>query len=200
MRQAALIAGFAYLLNPVTYAEYVYPKLVTTGNAEQTVQNISTHGGLFLAALFCYLVSFIGDVVIAWALYVLLAPVNRSLSLLTAWFQLVYAAVALGGLLNMVSVFRLLNTPEYLTFFGSSQLHGQVYLLGQFVSIRLGHKHVAFWDSSSSAGLLDLPIWLYSEDIRDFVGGRWIRLGHQQSEAVPFSECPSWIPRYRVPG
>lgn len=129
LRQAALIAGFAYLLNPVTYAEYVYPKLVITGSAEQTVQNISTHGGLFLAALFCYLVSFIGDVVIAWALYVLLAPVNRSLSLLAAWFQLVYAAVALGGLLNMVSVFRLLNTPEYLTFFGSSQLHGQVYLL-----------------------------------------------------------------------
>ena len=87
MRQAALIAGFAYLLNPVTYAEYVYPKLVITGNAEQTVRNISTHGGLFLAALFCYLVSFIGDVVIAWALYVLLAPVNRALSLLTAWFQ-----------------------------------------------------------------------------------------------------------------
>jgi hypothetical protein len=129
LRQAALIAGFAYLLNPVTYAEYVYPKLVITGNAEQTVQNISTHGGLFLAALFCYLVSFIGDVVIAWALYVLLAPVNRSLSLLTAWFQLVYAAVALGGLLNMVSVFRLLNTPEYLTLFGSSQLRGQVYFL-----------------------------------------------------------------------
>jgi hypothetical protein len=129
LRQAALVAGLAYLLNPVTYAEYVYPKLVITGNTEQTVQNISSHGGLFLAALFCYLISFIGDIVIAWALYVLLAPVNRSLSLLTAWFQLVYAAVALGGLLNMVSVFRLLNTPAYLTFFGSSQLHAQVYLL-----------------------------------------------------------------------
>jgi Domain of unknown function (DUF4386) len=129
LRQAALIAGFAYLLNPVTYAESLYPKLVFTGNAEQTVQNISTHGGLFLAALFCYLINFIGDVVIAWALYFLLAPVNRALSLLTAWFQLVYTAVALGGLLNMVSVFRLLDTPDYLTFFGSSQLHAQVYFL-----------------------------------------------------------------------
>ena len=128
LRQAALIAGFAYLLNPVTYAEYVYPKLVIAGNTEQTVRNISAHGGLFLAALFCYFISFIGDVVIAWALYILLAPVNRSLSLLMAWFQLVYAAVALGGLLNMVSVFRLLNTPDYLTFFGSSQLQAQVYL------------------------------------------------------------------------
>jgi hypothetical protein len=129
LRQAALVAGFAYLLNPVTYAEYVYPKLVIPGNIEQTVRNISTHGGLFLAAIFCYLISFIGDVVIAWALYVLLAPVDRSLSLLTAWFQLVYAAVALFGMLNLVTVFRLLSTPEYLTFFGSSQLHAQVDLL-----------------------------------------------------------------------
>jgi hypothetical protein len=53
LRQAALVAGFAYLLNPVTYAEYVYPKLVIPGNIEQTAQNISTHGGLSLAAMFC---------------------------------------------------------------------------------------------------------------------------------------------------
>jgi hypothetical protein len=129
LRQAALVAGFAYLLNPVTYAEYVYPKLVISGNIEQTAKNISAHGGLFLAAMFCYLISFIGDVVIAWALYVLLAPVNRSLSLLAAWFQLVYAAVALGGTLNLAAVYRLLNTPDYLTSFGASQLHAQVYLL-----------------------------------------------------------------------
>jgi hypothetical protein len=52
LRQAALVAGFTYLLNPVTYAEYVYPKLVISGNIAQTVQNISSHGGLFLAAIF----------------------------------------------------------------------------------------------------------------------------------------------------
>ena len=29
LRQAALVAGFAYLLNPVSYAEFsIYPKLV----------------------------------------------------------------------------------------------------------------------------------------------------------------------------
>jgi hypothetical protein len=129
LRQAALVVGLTYLLNPVTYAEYVYPKLVIPGNIEQTAQNISVHGGLFLAAVFCYLISFVGDVVLAWALYVLLAPVNRSLSLLTAWFQLVYAAIALFGTLNLVTAFRLLNTPEYLTAFGTGQLQAQVLLL-----------------------------------------------------------------------
>jgi hypothetical protein len=68
-------------------------------------------------------------VVIAWALYVLLAPVNRALSLLTAWFRLVYTVIALFGLLNLVTVFRLLHTPDYLTIFGAQQLHAQVQLL-----------------------------------------------------------------------
>jgi hypothetical protein len=130
LRGAALVAGFAYLFNPVSYAEFhLYPKLVIAGNIEQTVQNISAHGGLFVAAIMCYLFCFIGDVVIAWALYVLLAPVSRSLSLLTAWFQLVYAGMALVGMVNLVTVYRLLTTPDYLTAFGSGPLHAQVLLL-----------------------------------------------------------------------
>jgi len=72
LRQAALVAGFAYLLDPVSYAEYsLYPKLVIPGNTEQTVQNIAAHGRIFVAIIFCYLICFIGDVVIAWALYIL---------------------------------------------------------------------------------------------------------------------------------
>jgi hypothetical protein len=44
LRQATLIAGFGYLLGPVTYAEFsIYPKLVIPGNIEQTVQNIAVH-------------------------------------------------------------------------------------------------------------------------------------------------------------
>ena len=130
LRQAALVAGFAYLLNPVSYAEFsVYPKLVVASNADQTVQNISAHLGLFAAAILCYIISFIGDVIIAWALYVLLAPVNRTLSLLTAWFQLVYAAVALCSVFGLLDVYHLLATPYYLTVFGSGQLHAQVWLL-----------------------------------------------------------------------
>jgi hypothetical protein len=49
LRQAALIAGFAYLLGPVTYAEFsIYPKLVIPIDIEQTVHNIATHQGLLL--------------------------------------------------------------------------------------------------------------------------------------------------------
>ncbi len=65
LRQAALIVGFAYLLNPVAYAEFaIYPKLVIHGNVDATFASISSHHGLFLAALFCYLINFTEDIII----------------------------------------------------------------------------------------------------------------------------------------
>ncbi|MBV9719935.1 MAG: DUF4386 domain-containing protein [Candidatus Eremiobacteraeota bacterium] len=130
LRLAAVIAGLGYLLSPVSYAEFaLFPKLVIPGNIERTVQNITTHGGDFVAIIFCNFVTLLEDVVIAWALYVLLIPVNRALSLLTAWFRIVYAAVALVALTNLVTVYRLLNTPEYLRLFGAAPLRAQVDLL-----------------------------------------------------------------------
>jgi hypothetical protein len=54
IRQAALVAGFAYLLSPVTTAEFsIMPKLVIQGSIEQTVQNLSAHNGQFVAAILC---------------------------------------------------------------------------------------------------------------------------------------------------
>jgi Domain of unknown function (DUF4386) len=130
LRQAALVAGFAYLLNPVTYAEFVlYPKLVMPGHIDQTVQNIGAHPGLFGAAIVCYLVNYIGDVVIAWALYALLAPVNRALSLLAAWFQLVYTAIAFVGVLNLIGVYHMLTMPEFPRLFGAGPMQAQIDLL-----------------------------------------------------------------------
>jgi hypothetical protein len=130
LRQAALIAGFAYLLNPVGFAEFtIYPKLVIPGHIEQTVANIAANHELFAIALFCYFINFIEDIVIAWALYFLLAPVNRALSALAAIFQLVYTAVAFVGSFNLANVYRMLTTPEYIAIFGSGPLHAQVALL-----------------------------------------------------------------------
>jgi hypothetical protein len=130
LRQAALTAGIGKLVMPVTYAEFfLYPQLVIPGNIEQTVRNISGHGGLFVAAMLCYLMTAICDLAIAWALYVLLAPVNRSLSLLIAWLRLLYTAMFLFATLNLVTVYRLPHTPDYQKFFGAGPLYAQVQLL-----------------------------------------------------------------------
>ncbi len=130
LRQAALVAGFGYLLSPVSYAEFaLYPRLVIPGHIEQTAQNIAAHSGTFAAIILCYLITFAEDIVVAWALYILLAPVNRGLSLLTAWFRLIYAGMALFATLNLVTVFRLFSTPEYPKLFGTGPLYAQADLL-----------------------------------------------------------------------
>jgi hypothetical protein len=132
LRQAALIAGFGLLIMGILapVAEFfVYSKLVIPGKIEETVRNILANERLFLAGMFCYLITFICDVIVPWALYVLLLPVNRSVSLLAAWFGLVYAVIALVGLLKLVTVFRLLNAPDFMAAIGPDQLHAQVRLL-----------------------------------------------------------------------
>jgi len=90
--------------------------------------NILSHKGLFLSGVFSYLINFICDVVVAWALYFLLKPVSESLSLLAAWFQLVYAIMSLVALLNLASVLRLLNIGDYTTFLPPDQVPDQVML------------------------------------------------------------------------
>ena len=113
LRQAAVIAGIAYLSNPVTFAEFYAMPRVTDPNGAQTVASIGAHPQLFAAAILCYIFSLLGDVVIAWALYVLLAPINRALSLLASWLQLVYAAITLAAVSNLSLLYKLVVIPDY---------------------------------------------------------------------------------------
>lgn len=130
VRQAAITAAIVYLTGPIGLAEFwIWPKLVVDSDLSQTVQNITDHPQLFIFAILCYLVNFLGDVVMAWALYVLLAPVNKALSLLASWLQVAYAAMALGALFDLLAVHNLLHSPDYLKAFGSAQLHAQVLLM-----------------------------------------------------------------------
>jgi hypothetical protein len=131
LRRAALLAGFGFLLMMGTpFAQnYVNPRLIVDDDIGHTARNILAHQGLFVAGIFGYLINFIGDVVVAWALYALLRPVDAFLSLLTAWFRLVYTVVALCALLNLVTLLHLLNTPAYLEAFGAEELHAQARLL-----------------------------------------------------------------------
>jgi len=131
LRQAALLAGFGYLLTtPVFFIEFfINPELIVRGQIAQTVANISSHHGLFLATVFGYLTNFIGDIIAALGLFILLAPVNRGISLLAAWLRLVYTTVAIVGLFNLVTVYRMVTTPDYLNSFGTAEFHAQIDLL-----------------------------------------------------------------------
>ena len=113
LTQAALTAGLTYLLNPVTFAEaYGMPRLIST-DPVVTVKNLTAHPHLFSAVVLSYVISAIGDVVIAWALYALLRPINRALAMLGSLLQLVYAAAWLAAISNLGLIYRFIAVPEY---------------------------------------------------------------------------------------
>lgn len=129
LRQAALIAGLAYLLNPVPWAQYHALPLLVADAGTQTVANIAAHPHLLAAVVLVYFLSLLEDVVTAWALYVLLAPVNRALSLLASWLQLIYAAMSLAAVSNLGLLYRLVVMPEYRGWVSAAELPDQAQLL-----------------------------------------------------------------------
>lgn len=65
------------------------------------------------------------DIVVAWALYVLLRPVNPTLALLVGWLRLVYATVFGYALVNLLDVAQLVGGAEQSALQGE-QLQAQV--------------------------------------------------------------------------
>lgn len=107
---------------------YAYGSLIVPGKAAETARNIMNNKMLFLTGIFSYLITFICDLLVAWALYVLLKPVNKSVSLLAALFRLVYTVIAVVALLNLITVLRFIDSADYLTVFEPDQLHARLML------------------------------------------------------------------------
>ena len=82
-----------------------------------------------------YIISAVGDVVMAWALYVLLQPINRALAMLRSVLQLVYAAAWLAALSNLGLIYRLIAVPAYARHTSAAGLPSQIAgLLGAYHS------------------------------------------------------------------
>ena len=129
MRTAAIVAGlgllFMAILAPIAQFN-IFQSLIVAGDAKTTAVNIMASAGLFRAAIGCFFGVAILDVVVAWALYVFLRPVNESLSLLAAWFRVIYAAIFMSALINLLNVLTLLSGADYLKSLDVNQLYFQV--------------------------------------------------------------------------
>jgi hypothetical protein len=127
LRSASIVAGLGLLLMTVLapIVEFgVFQNMVIPGDAKTTIENLMVSIGTFRTGIFIFLIVAVLDVVVAWALYVLLKPANKSLSLLAAWFRVVYGAIFAIALNNLFSTLRLLTETDYLAL-GADQLDGQ---------------------------------------------------------------------------
>ena len=127
-RKVALAAGFSlfFLALLAVFAQFfVLETIFVPADAAATFNNIMASEGLFRGGIAAFLIVIILDIVVAWALYVLLRPVNHTLALLMGWLRLVYATVLTMALVNLLDVAQLLGSAQRSTL-QPEQLHGQV--------------------------------------------------------------------------
>ncbi len=95
-QRAARIAGAVYLIVNATaiFSDFfLRSRLIVSGDGAHTASNITAHAQLFRLSIVSDLLTIGGDVILAWALYELLAPVHRSLARLAAMFRIAEVSV-----------------------------------------------------------------------------------------------------------
>ena len=125
-RHASVAAGAALLLMSALagFAKFVaVDGLVAKGDPAQTATSIMESVGLFRFGVACLFVVIALDVVVAWGLYRVFSPAGKNLSMLAAAFRLVYTAVFLVAVGQLLRGLRLLGDDSYLAVFGPDQLH-----------------------------------------------------------------------------
>lgn len=130
-RRAAGIAGLGYvaLFVLAIFANFsVIVRYVDPGDPSATFANLAAHDGQVRLAIVAFLVIFLIDVVVAWALHQLLRPTGEALSLLAAWFRIVYTVFLGVALVSLFLVLQLVGGREHLAAFDQSQLESQAAL------------------------------------------------------------------------
>jgi hypothetical protein len=124
-RALARITGVVYLITMVggiIAQGLVADRLVVWDDAAATATNILTHKRLFEWGYTLYLVEMAFQVAMTALFYVLLEPVNRTVSLVAAFLSLVGCAIKTFGRLFYLAPLMVLGGAEYLGVFSPEQL------------------------------------------------------------------------------
>lgn len=141
-RLTARLAGLFYLITSLTggFAELaVRGNLIVPNDAAATARHILASESLYRTGLAADIVAGAAYTVVTLLLYELLKPVNRSLSLLAAFFSLVGVAIGEVAAIGHVAPLLILKGAPYLATFSAEQLqamallalklHNQAYLI-----------------------------------------------------------------------
>ncbi|MGZ4068549.1 MAG: DUF4386 domain-containing protein [Bacteroidia bacterium] len=115
--KAARLAGLLFLVAMATglFAEFYvhFPStLVVSGDTSKTMYNITKNERLFRIGIANNIITFAIDVVLIWALYILLKPVNRSLALLATFFRLIETTLACFAIIMSYVAMQFITGPN----------------------------------------------------------------------------------------
>jgi hypothetical protein len=128
IKKTARIAGLLYLIFIIAsviadlFGHFVF------ADAQGTVNNIIAHESLFRIGFVISLFSNVFFLLAAWALYMLLKPVNKNIALLFLLLNLGGFAIFVYSHLNLYAGLQLLSGADYLKVFPPDQLQAQAML------------------------------------------------------------------------
>jgi uncharacterized membrane-anchored protein len=111
-RKAGFIAGIAIVvmtIGAMLANDVTIGKLLVEGDPTGTLENILGSKLTFDFGILCWIIILVCDVVAAWGLYLFFRPINRDLSLLAAWFRLIYVAMLAVAIFNLVYAHMLIH-------------------------------------------------------------------------------------------
>lgn len=113
-----VVVFLAALFGPI----YVQSTLVVPGDAVATADAISSSPALFRAGIGSYFVILLSEIPLTILLYVLLRPVDRTLSLISAAFRIAMTIIHGANLVNQLAALQLLSGANYLAAIEVGQL------------------------------------------------------------------------------
>ena len=125
LKKTARIAGLLYLAYFIAFFladNGVHSTVVGAGDVATIAHNIQASEWQFLTGFVSFIVASVLFLLSAWALYVLLKPVNQELALLFVLLNLGGVAIKCISLLCEFAALLLLSDAEYLKVFQADQL------------------------------------------------------------------------------
>jgi hypothetical protein len=152
--KAARVAGFMFLFSlfvPSLNWIFVLSKLIVAEDVIATANNIMANELLFRIGLSIELIMSVGLIVLAWALYIILKPVNKNLALLALLWKL--AETILAAAIVLVSFIALQGLNAEVDIFTPEQLRA-------FVGLIL-NKHTSIYSIPMVFLGLDMVVFSY---------------------------------------
>ncbi|MBT4519414.1 MAG: DUF4386 domain-containing protein [Halieaceae bacterium] len=173
-RNSALVAGFGLLV--MVFAApianfYFMSQSVVKGDIAATVSSLQSNGTPFLIGTFLLFVTYVMDIIVAWALFWYLRKGQRALSQLVAWSRLVYTALAFVGLSSSIMAYDLAVSLSISNLLSESDIQTMVFphlsaaksmesMALMLFGVHLGILSILLWRSAVAPSWLSIPVGL----------------------------------------
>jgi hypothetical protein len=139
-KKTARIAGLLYLVNGVTGffgIIYVPSRLIVSGNAAATANNILASERLFRLGIVSELICAAEFVFLLWVLYRLPGAVNKTHASLMVILGLVFVPIMFMNTLSEIAALMLLRGADFLSVFDKRSAGGHGHAVPGFASLRV---------------------------------------------------------------